>query len=99
MTDYLIDDADLQSGTLIKRAVDSSWLHAGLLAAAERLQNGTADNLDLHDASANPTGCFLHPDVQQVFYDLHGIPRGLAEVAAKRAAVQSAAELLQQRYA
>lgn len=99
MKDYLIDDADLQAGTLVKRAVDSSWLHAGLLDAAERLQIGTADNLDLYDASANPTGCFLHPDVQQVFYDLHGIPRGLTKVDAKRAAVLSAAELLQQRYA
>ena len=99
MKSYLVDDVDLASGKLVKREVDSAWLHQELLASAERIRSGTTGNLDMYDANRNPSGAFIHPDVQTVFYELTGAPRSYASIDEKHLAILSAADALEADYA
>ena len=98
MKPYLVDEADLGSGAIIKREVDSAWLHQELLVSAERMRSGVADNLDVYNASRNTTGAFMHQDVQTVFYELIGASRRYANVGEKRLAILSAANVLATDY-
>lgn len=98
MKPYLINDIDESAGALVKRPVDSAWLHQEMLNSAERLRVGSADNLDRYDPTVNPTGCFLHQDVQTVFYELSGA-RIFGNLEDKVLALKKAAQLLHQRSA
>lgn len=98
MKPYFTDEIDLASGTVVKREVDSTWLHQELLASAERMQTGVADNLDIYDTVHNPTGAFWHQDVQAAFYGLTGASRSYASLAEKREAILSAADALAKTY-
>lgn len=84
---------DVESGTLIQRSVDAVWLQQELLRCAERLRDGSADNLDLYDAALNPTGCFQHQDVQTVFYELAGVQKRYT-VSDKISAIEAASHKL-----
>jgi hypothetical protein len=99
MKPYRINDVNLTTGTVVKCEVDSAWLHRELLASADRLLVGMADNLDAYDAIHNPTGAFVHQDVQEAFYGLTGAPRQYKSVTDKRLAVLSAANALMKNYA
>lgn len=98
MKPYLTDDIDLASGAVVKREVNSTWLHQELLASAERMQSGKADNLDIYDATHNPTGAFWHQDAQAAFYELTDAPRSYANLAEKRLAILFAADALAKTY-
>ncbi len=94
MKPYFIRDIDDVSRQLVLRPVDSEWLRQELLSGANRLRDGSANNLDLYDPQLNPTGCFQHQDVHCAFYELYGIHKGVSTVAKKIEAVIASVKLL-----
>jgi len=72
MRHYLVEDIDEARGALMKRRVDSVWLHEKLIESSARIFGGMASNLDLRMEHKNPEGCFVEQDAQIAFYELIG---------------------------